>query len=76
MFLNNIGTESENAKFLRELPGASERLELFAVDVMKPGLLDSIFEGCDGIFHTANPTPSLTGGKVADPEVSISFSFL
>ncbi|KAG0568830.1 hypothetical protein KC19_6G047900 [Ceratodon purpureus] len=60
--------ESENAKFLRELPGASERLELFAVDVMKPGLLDSIFEGCDGIFHTANPTPSLVGGKVADPE--------
>lgn len=61
---------SESAKILKELPGASERLELFAADILKPGSFDSIFEGCDGIFHTAAATPSLTGVELANPDAA------
>jgi nucleoside-diphosphate-sugar epimerase len=71
-----LETDSESAKILKGLPGASERLELFAADILKPGSFDSVFEGCDGIFHTAAATPSLTGVAMANPDVSDSVSIL
>lgn len=62
----------EKAKFLLELPGAKERLQLLAADVLKPGSFDSIFQGCDGVFHTASPTPSLKpGDTLANPEAEL-----
>ncbi|KAG0603077.1 hypothetical protein M758_10G064600 [Ceratodon purpureus] len=47
----------EIAKHLLGLPGASDRLQLLAADISTPGVFDSIFEGCDGVFHTSTPTP-------------------
>jgi len=59
----------ENAKFLLELPGAKERLQLYAADLLRPGSFDSIFQGCDGVFHTASPVVSLKPGHtLANPE--------
>lgn len=60
------------AKFLLELPGAKERLQLLAADLLVPGSFDSIFQGCDGVFHTASPTPSLKpGDTLANPEAEL-----
>ncbi|KAG0561483.1 hypothetical protein KC19_9G067800 [Ceratodon purpureus] len=47
----------ENAKHLLKLPGADDRLQLIAADICTPSVFDSIFEGCDGVFHTSTPTP-------------------
>lgn len=48
---------TENAKHLLKLPGADDRLQLIAADICTPNVFDSIFEGCDGVFHTSTPTP-------------------
>jgi nucleoside-diphosphate-sugar epimerase len=62
----------EKAKFLMELPGASESLELVAADLLEPGSFDSILQGCDGVFHTASPLPSLKpGDTLGDPEAEL-----
>jgi nucleoside-diphosphate-sugar epimerase len=62
----------EKAKFLLELPGAKERLQLCAADILTAGSFDSIFQGCDGVFHTASPTPSMKpGDTLANPEAEL-----
>lgn len=62
----------EKAKFLMKFPGASERLELVAADLLEPGSFDSILQGCDGVFHTASPLPSMKPGEIlGDPEAEL-----
>lgn len=41
--------------FLRELPGANERLKLLKADLMVDGSFDEAVKGVDGVFHTASP---------------------
>ncbi|KAG0574589.1 hypothetical protein KC19_VG274400 [Ceratodon purpureus] len=48
---------SERSQHLLTLNGASDRLQLVAADILTPGTFDSIFEGCDGVFHTAAFVP-------------------
>ncbi|CAK9867222.1 unnamed protein product [Sphagnum jensenii] len=45
----------EKAKFLPQLPGASDRLKLFFADLLQPGSFDEAVAGCDGVFHVASP---------------------
>ncbi|KAH9534830.1 hypothetical protein CY35_17G024000 [Sphagnum magellanicum] len=45
----------EKAKFLLQLPGASDRLKLFSADLLEPGSFDEAVAGCDGVFHVASP---------------------
>ncbi|XVF84807.1 hypothetical protein PTKIN_Ptkin17bG0069100 [Pterospermum kingtungense] len=41
--------------FLRELPGAKERLKIMKADLMEEGSFDEAIQGVDGVFHTASP---------------------
>lgn len=40
---------------LKALPGAAERLELFAADLLSPGSFDAAARGCEVVLHTASP---------------------
>jgi len=40
---------------LRALPGAAERLELHAADLLTAGAFDAVVAGCRAVFHTASP---------------------
>jgi nucleoside-diphosphate-sugar epimerase len=55
----------EKAKHLLQLPGASDRLQLVAADLLQPGAFDSAVEGCEGVFHTASP---FFNKNITDPE--------
>jgi dihydroflavonol-4-reductase len=37
------------------LPGADQRLELVAADLMTPGAFDTVVDGCEYVIHTASP---------------------
>ncbi|KAJ1275547.1 hypothetical protein BS78_05G144100 [Paspalum vaginatum] len=52
-------------KFLMQLDGASENLQLFKADVLDLDTLVAAFTGCDGVFHMASPVPE---DKIVDPE--------
>ncbi|KAK6119390.1 hypothetical protein DH2020_046868 [Rehmannia glutinosa] len=41
--------------FLTNLPGASERLQIFNADLDKPETFAVAIEGCTGVFHMAHP---------------------
>ncbi|PIN23801.1 Flavonol reductase/cinnamoyl-CoA reductase [Handroanthus impetiginosus] len=41
--------------FLTNLPGASERLQIFNADLDKPETFAPAIEGCTGVFHMAHP---------------------
>lgn len=41
--------------YLRNLPGAAERLKLVEADLLAAGSFDSAVTGCEGVFHTASP---------------------
>ena len=41
--------------YLRELPGAAERLELVEADLMREGSFDAAAEGVHHVMHTASP---------------------
>ena len=45
----------KNINYLTELPGASERLQIFNADLDKPDSFDAAIEGCIGVFHVAHP---------------------
>eukprot|EP00468_Gymnochlora_sp_CCMP2014_P012290 CAMPEP_0167752608 /NCGR_PEP_ID=MMETSP0110_2-20121227/7235_1 /TAXON_ID=629695 /ORGANISM="Gymnochlora sp., Strain CCMP2014" /LENGTH=366 /DNA_ID=CAMNT_0007638247 /DNA_START=94 /DNA_END=1194 /DNA_ORIENTATION=- len=49
----------KKTKFLKELKGAEERLELVALDLLKssPEEFKAVVEGCDYVLHTASPFP-------------------
>ena len=59
MGLSKIYLHAENAAKtgpLLTLPGAAERLKLFAANLCEEGSFDSAVEGCKGVFHVASPT--------------------
>ncbi|KAF8028408.1 hypothetical protein BT93_E1117 [Corymbia citriodora subsp. variegata] len=41
--------------FLKNLPGASERLQIFTADLGDPESFGPAIEGCVGVFHVATP---------------------
>ncbi len=41
--------------YLKQLPGAGERLELVPGDLTQPGSFDSAIAGCDYVIHAASP---------------------
>jgi hypothetical protein len=63
------GGVAEKAKFLLQLPGASDHLKLFSADLLVDGCFDEVLAGCDGVFHTASP---LNIAEITDPQVSSS----
>eukprot|EP00446_Apocalathium_sp_SHHI-4_P014274 CAMPEP_0177199122 /NCGR_PEP_ID=MMETSP0367-20130122/25501_1 /TAXON_ID=447022 ORGANISM="Scrippsiella hangoei-like, Strain SHHI-4" /NCGR_SAMPLE_ID=MMETSP0367 /ASSEMBLY_ACC=CAM_ASM_000362 /LENGTH=332 /DNA_ID=CAMNT_0018647441 /DNA_START=25 /DNA_END=1023 /DNA_ORIENTATION=- len=47
---------AEKAAYLKDLPGASERLTCFAgVDLLAVGAFDEAIDGCVAVLHTASP---------------------
>ena len=50
--VRNPADEARTAH-LRALPGAAERLEIVAGDLLVPGSFDAAFAGCEGVFHAA-----------------------
>ena len=42
-------------KYLTDLPGASERLQLFAANLSEEGSFDEAVLGCQCVMHTASP---------------------
>jgi dihydroflavonol-4-reductase len=46
---------STASDFLTALPGAEQRLELVAADLLSPGSFDRAVAGCDAVVHTASP---------------------
>lgn len=45
--------DADRARFLYELPGASERLQLYEADIFVPGAFDEAIEGCSIVHHVA-----------------------
>ncbi|KAI6706654.1 hypothetical protein NL676_009616 [Syzygium grande] len=41
--------------FLKNIPGASERLRIFTADLSDPQSFSPAIEGCVGVFHVASP---------------------
>jgi dihydroflavonol-4-reductase len=52
--VRSLGKEKELAP-LRALPGAAERLELVAADLLTAGAYDAAASGCEYVMHTASP---------------------
>uniref|UniRef100_A0A5B7ADS8 Dihydroflavonol 4-reductase n=1 Tax=Davidia involucrata TaxID=16924 RepID=A0A5B7ADS8_DAVIN len=53
-----IRSDPDNKKdisFLTNLPGASEKLQVFNADLEQPDSFDVAIEGCVGVFHVAHP---------------------
>ena len=46
---------STDMDYLRDLPGASDRLELFPADLLADGSFDKAVRGCTYVFHVASP---------------------
>ncbi len=42
-------------RFLRDLPGAAQRLELVSADLTHPSTFESAVTGCEYVLHTASP---------------------
>jgi len=51
----HISERKKDVSFLRNLPGASQKLKLFNADLSIPESFNAAIEGCTGIFHTASP---------------------
>nr|DAD18699.1 TPA_asm: hypothetical protein HUJ06_020162 [Nelumbo nucifera] len=54
-YLENRSDVKKKIGFLRTLPSASEKLEIFNADLDKPSSFDAAIEGCIGVFHLAHP---------------------
>jgi len=52
------------AEFLLRLPGATQRLELVAADLLEPESLNAVVRGCGQVIHAASPYTL----HVADPQ--------
>ncbi|GAY41984.1 hypothetical protein WN943_017778 [Citrus x changshan-huyou] len=46
---------SKDLSFLKNLPGASERLRIFHADLSHPDGFDAAIAGCTGVLHVATP---------------------
>ncbi|KAA8520513.1 hypothetical protein F0562_014769 [Nyssa sinensis] len=47
--------KKKDISFLTNLPGASEKLQIFNADLEQPNSFDAAIEGCVGVFHVAHP---------------------
>ncbi|CAK9154513.1 unnamed protein product [Ilex paraguariensis] len=47
--------KKKDISFLTNLPGASERLQIFNADLDIPDSFDAAIAGCVGVFHVAHP---------------------
>ncbi|KAA8520512.1 hypothetical protein F0562_014768 [Nyssa sinensis] len=47
--------KKKDISFLTDLPGASEKLQIFHADLEQPNSFDAAIEGCVGVFHVAHP---------------------
>nr|WGG89121.1 dihydroflavonol 4-reductase [Carthamus tinctorius] len=45
----------KDVSYLKNLPGASERLKIFDADLSKPETFEAPIKGCVGVFHVAHP---------------------
>lgn len=55
---SELDPEHRNLKdlsFLKNLPGASERLSIFSADLRHPDSFDAAIAGCTGVLHVATP---------------------
>ena len=48
-------SQKQRLQYLYDLPGASERLKLFAANLLQPGSFEKAIQGCAVVFHTASP---------------------
>ncbi|KAI5443627.1 hypothetical protein KIW84_012318 [Lathyrus oleraceus] len=62
--------QKKDVSFLTNLPGASEKLNIFNADPSSPESLNVAIEGCVGIFHTATPVDF----EVNEPEEVVTKS--
>ncbi|KAI8021406.1 hypothetical protein LOK49_LG03G02485 [Camellia lanceoleosa] len=46
---------NKDISYLTNLPGASEKLQIFNADLNHPGTFDGVIRGCTGVFHVAHP---------------------
>ncbi|KAJ0112355.1 hypothetical protein Patl1_00265 [Pistacia atlantica] len=46
---------NRDLSFLRNLPGASEKLQILYADLGDPDSFDAAIEGCSGVLHVATP---------------------
>jgi len=49
------GVDDSQYAYLKQLPGAVERLELLPGDLTQPGSFDTAIAGCDYVIHAASP---------------------
>ncbi|GAY36975.1 hypothetical protein CUMW_280180 [Citrus unshiu] len=49
------GEQKRDLSFLTNLPGASERLQIFNADLNNPESFDAAIAGCTGVIHVAAP---------------------
>ncbi|CAK9186520.1 unnamed protein product [Ilex paraguariensis] len=47
--------KKKDISFLKNLPGASERLQIFNADLDTPESFEAAIAGCIGVFHVAHP---------------------
>ncbi|MCL7030155.1 hypothetical protein MKW94_004954 [Papaver nudicaule] len=55
---------------LTNLPGASERLQIFDADLERVNSFDEAIEGCVGVFHVAYPADFVDGNEADDATVN------
>nr|WET52736.1 oxidoreductase 8 [Callicarpa americana] len=53
--IRNDPESKRDISYLRNLPGASERLQIFEADLDRPDSFASAVQGCVGVFHVAHP---------------------
>ena len=53
MFRSHLG-QKKDVNYLTNLPGASERLQIFNADFDKPESFNESIQGCVGVFHVAH----------------------
>ncbi|KAK3031103.1 hypothetical protein RJ639_036843, partial [Escallonia herrerae] len=59
--------DPKKTEHLLALDGAKERLHLFEANLLEEESFDSVFHGCDGVFHTASPVYL----SVTDPQAQL-----
>ncbi|KAI9180523.1 hypothetical protein LWI28_005673 [Acer negundo] len=47
--------KKRDLSFLTNLPGASEKLQIFTADLSDPDSFEAALEGCNGVLHVATP---------------------
>ena len=52
--VRNLKKQDDHA-FLRNMPGAADRLELVEADLLTPSAFDALIPGCDIVLHMASP---------------------